>query len=609
MVSISISNIRIGGGGVGIRPPDFYVDSVGGDDGNDGLTPATAFQTLAAAQSAISSFGNGAKTALVTDSEWNEAFVLTPDHLSFVVEGTGAPPIIDGCVPIPGPWTQPDAITYPDVWSAGDLTRPNPDGGGQPSNRIYVAGAAPRRASSLADLQTNGGFYTSSATATTATYYVKSATDPNTDGILREWSKFDNQINGSASTNLAVIGPMEFSRFAGHDGGLFADSGRASKLLLRDGTVHHLVTAMTLMEDIIAIENTSQWASGSIAITNYKSDVTDYAPTVRRVMDINPSGTAWGNAFYMHGSTDDNPGSVVNGSLLAATYEQCYAQDCEAAFIPAAVHHYVRGVYTDLCQGTAGGAQGSSSLTHSLIRRPRKGASSGVFRGNSPYTGSPAVTRVIENCAFYLDATSADLMIFRSAANTGTLAVRNCTIFCEDDAIPWVLNVANAAYSSVIFEYNVVVRIDTGTPIMFTLDTFDRTKWYSDHNLYLGNPGWEIGARYTSGGTLFASSLAQWRALGANFDPNSVFDRDTTRADVLSTYFQGDPADGDFRLKTGLGTFGDGVSLNLAGMQEHWDWNTQRVVSGAATAWPTIPSTLADQRSYIANPGAWDFYP
>jgi hypothetical protein len=76
------------------------------------------------------------------------------------------------------------------------------------------------------------------------------------------------------------------------------------------------------------------------------------------------------------------------------------------------------------------------------------------------------------------------------------------------------------------------------------------------------------------------------------------------------------PALGDFRINRNarvysgagvpyIGTFPDGVPITAAGPQGHWDFNLCAPLSGPPPAWPVIPLTMPQCKSYIADPKAW----
>jgi hypothetical protein len=102
-----------------------YCDSVGGSDSNDGLSPTTAKQTLAAV---IALAGVGVAFRPARGSRWfNGAADFSAFHFGDVLPyGSGNKPIIDGSRLVSGTWTQHG--TYTNTWYI-DVTFPNATSG------------------------------------------------------------------------------------------------------------------------------------------------------------------------------------------------------------------------------------------------------------------------------------------------------------------------------------------------------------------------------------------------------------------------------------------------------------------------------------------------
>lgn len=77
------------GGGGGFT---WYVDSVNGDDANTGTSPAQAFASIAALESAGISAGNS--IGLARGSEWREQLDITVNDVAVAAYGTGNAPIL-----------------------------------------------------------------------------------------------------------------------------------------------------------------------------------------------------------------------------------------------------------------------------------------------------------------------------------------------------------------------------------------------------------------------------------------------------------------------------------------------------------------------------------
>lgn len=606
--------LRIAEPGVGIvfEPDfDFFVDSVNGSDSNNGLTPATAFRTLAQLMTAAPDGVAGQRAALVAGSYFREILVPPGPQFTLGVYGNGQPPVIDGADIVIDTWTQPDVGTYPDVWSISwsrDETTPNSD----EFLGLWRNGARPRLATGanltakLVDLQANGGWFGANLVAGTTDVYIKAASDPNATDDLYEIGKRDWGIDADATSGrdialCTVIGPIEMKRHFGHDGSLRTISGSGngasqSRLLLRDGVTHHAVTDANGMEDVIAIEMYPESAPGGrIPITNYRPVSTDYFHTDQRcfVFGLGPSVTP-AQGFYSHGSGGTRPDE--------SKLRQCYGKDLATGFSSDSTAFVMEGCFFDNCSPGAQILNTESSFRYGIGKMATVSGPRG-FIDQGPV--DPSIkTRLIENSCFYSPASGgANGAFVNLSTRNGSLTFRNCIFFVDDTAGPSIaiVSAATAGLLTVNIEYCIFVW-PSGTTGHRTINAGTGVNIVSDHNLWIGpanvNFFWNSALR---------ASLATWQAASGN-DLNSVIDSAANRAEILS-YFQGDPANGDFRLVDGLGTFADGQPLSLAGPQLHWDWNLRSPAAGAPSRFPEVPSTLDDQRDYIRNPLAWDFYP
>ena len=96
----------------------YYVDMVGGNDGNDGLTQATAWKTVAKVNG--SSFAAGDQILFKRGGVWNESLVppssgASGNPIVFDAYGTGEAPTLTGYVNLPAPsWT----LDSGNIWKA-----------------------------------------------------------------------------------------------------------------------------------------------------------------------------------------------------------------------------------------------------------------------------------------------------------------------------------------------------------------------------------------------------------------------------------------------------------------------------------------------------------
>lgn len=591
----------------------LFDDSVNGDDSNDGLTSSTALQTLAAAQALIQPNTN---LILLDDSYWREQFDIPQPGFRSESEGDGAIPVIDGADVVTSGWTQPDAVTYPNVWSRS-WTRASATTTSSEYLGYWEEGERTTRQTSLANLQAgaDGDWHTTSLTAQTSTVSIRAAGDPNSDGILREITKRAHGINGHSTTlghaapaRQEINGPLEIKRCVGHYNAIAGGPGVIRNVLLRDGNIHHLVTEGHLTENVIATEYHPEIGPEG-AMVAYRADGTGFDHTFRGCMVLLPGGNSKiqnSNVTAFHGHSSSNPAIMRDIS-----FEACISRG--AAFGgPAAESVAITGAHVEDSYGPAFVISSPSSLQAVQVRdtvtpSPARPNYAGVRRVQASNTKPIALTnssiQLLANFGMWV-AGNADVVVSK-AALIGTIPFSG---FADDRASP------NLTYS--IFQGG------------RSLDNIE-TGYVGDFNVFyfVGQAAPQFGFNGTTYG---GSNMSTWQAATGQ-DLNSVF---LKAADQVSgngiAFWKGiadgvnnGPVDGDFRINpaarvyhgtTGAqlsGVFADGVTpITEAGAQEHWNWNERAIVPGPPTLYPSLPQTIDEMRLYIRNPSTgWDFYP
>lgn len=583
---------------MGGRQPDFYVDSVNGDDGNTGTIEADAFQTLAAAQAALSA---GKTLALVRGSYWREQLDVPADNITIMVAGSGDMPVIDGADIVTTGWTQPDAVTYPNVWSREWIRASATDTASEMLG-YWQAGVRTTRQTSLANLQagSNGHWHTTSLTTQTSTISIRAAADPNSDGILREIAKRHNAINNKypERSGMTVAGPMELKRHLGHDGSLAGGLATTMRqILFRDGGVHHAVAAFALAEDCIATEFSPDIAP--TVFTAYRTASAGFEPVFRRCFALLPGGASRpssGTAFYSHGS---------DGKVTKLTLSQCASRGVNLGSADATLMRvencYAEDPYTYAITGAATLTEIVRTVV--LDKGVAPGSANGVFaRGTASLS-----TFTMEDVCSYTTKN-------KPINNTGTGGTK--PVLRNNSIISGAGGLVNGEFDA---QFNVFGQY-TG----FMLETITNL-YVGDKNVYIRK---EVDGIYFQWNGNSYLSLALFQAASGQ-DANSVHtmiadqvasDPDALWLAVKNATSDGPPA-GDFTLNSAakvrngagstlVGVFADTTTaITLAGAQNHWDWNLRATVAGAPSAAPTLPATVAEMRTYVEDPTAWDFYP
>lgn len=576
---------------------DYYVDSLAGDDGNDGLSIATAFATLGAAQTAAQSLGDGAKVGLVAGSVWREEF-STSGLDGIEVRGVGDL-VNDGlpeirCDDVVTGWTEVGGRT--DVWTAtmpvSTIT----------TNTKYLMWKDDVELDVLASIDAveagGAGSVFCDTSGANPIWYIKASADPDGDGSVYEATARLNAINiansGIDSVGSKIIG-VHARRNLGNDGSLRAGlNAEIKRCVAESGHKHSILIGSGLVEDVVCWDVSREMqTTTSSPLVFFFDDAADQTITVRHIFILgNPTG--------------------------ADTFDKTSALEAHYGFSG--------GVYTDtLVEGVAikdieagGGFVGSNSLVYR-----------GIYLWNAKpmgYASGPNTD--VFDCIMSRDAAgiTGDNRFVRGQGSN----------FCSTSA---GLGTGVTNKTGKVFQYGVIYRnggaqIEGDNSFSTTVQNYvtavlnatssagrnidiHSDNYTGDHNVfYTGylNGTRHLRARDQKTGSDY-TTLAAWQAQTGQ-DANSVW---LTTAQIAN-FFLGDPTAGDFRINpsasvTGadgtvyVGEFPDGTPITEAGEQYHWNWNSRSKVVGAPTAWPNIPGTLSEARQYAANPRGWNFYP
>ncbi|MEM9421751.1 MAG: DUF2793 domain-containing protein [Pseudomonadota bacterium] len=606
---ISFPNTSITGGGGGAANT-IYVNVLTGSDTNTGTSPAAPFETLSIAQSVLAS---GVKLSLARGATWREKLTLPLDDVSVNVFGIGTIPVINAADEATG-WTATTGHT--DVWEVS-WARDNPSPTLTEPLSLRVDGSRVRFATDLNDLETNGGWWTPSRYAQTATVYLKSTSDPSGEGVTI--SRRDHGINAHEATTLiankvqTVEGPLEIVQAHGHYSCVSGARGTQRQILARDGAIHHITTEADLLEDVICVDPPQDFSIGANPIVLYRPDASGWDATVRRAFIFgNGVDAADGpvTAFYSHGS-----GGTAADSI---TIEQFYAERCDAGVTWDVDTDdgvtSLNGLFTEECAVSANIAAKETITRYAVIRNPvpRTINNLGCLTDVGP-VDTRTKTRLIEHSIIYVDNNEQQKLL-RVEHRSGSLTLRNCLIVVRNPSGgERMLSVAQSTGLELTVEWCVFMH-GWGNSVDWLFDGHV-SSLTMDNNVYL-QPRVEHNLGIGGGSQTLVRDLAAWQALG--YDQNSViFRSDLTYGTAgaydtrLNEFFLNGLAGvqaGDFRIDPSTGNLPGGQSIaGTVGPQMHWDWNARAAVTGAPTRWPVVPKTLNDQRSYIANPTAWAF--
>jgi hypothetical protein len=575
-----------------------FVDSVAGLNTNSGLTAPLAKQTIAGVVAIIQPAD---VVNLTRASYWREE-LDPPSNMSTAIVGTGAMPILDGA-DVAGTWTVTGTA---DVWTQS-WTRPGPIQGSDDLG-LWIDGVRPRLGLSVADIGTNGGWWSDAPRAITCNVYVKVAasTNPNTDGHVYEISKRNNGFNWHAQQSTPgtytcnITGPMEIKRFHAHYGAVSAGMGTVSRIFMRDYGIHHMVTMGSSSTDCIATEYLV--SANGIPFVAYRASGVGFSHTFTRQMALFPGGNnrvqSW-QGFYAHAS-------LGNTLIDAATWNGCVVRGMDG-FQASAVAIVGDGCYSEDSYGYSYDLTGATtSLARCMALETVACLSAGGtvhFRNSNPagqHTVSDFAGFSLKGGAFQ----------DQTPTGTGFVALTNCSLVTRGGN-----GVGNGSA-----RVNYCVLDNEGLPVNFVDAAFS-----GDYNVFFSFSGNTTEPYFRYNGTLYSfNSLAGFQtASGSNAHSVYTVTTDQTAGNAYAFWLgvknnTGGPAVGDFRINPNARvydaahvaracTFTDGTSCTLAGPQTHRNWNTYGTDPGPPTAIPVLQTTIAQMRATVDNPASWTY--
>jgi hypothetical protein len=229
----------------------WFVDSVNGNDANDGRSESKPFATLA--KLLKSPLKSGDVTYLARGSLWREELLGLPAGSVVKAYGTGERPIIDGSDIAPNTSFQKAAgLTH--VYEIAWTHRFGTDGG-KSAHRVWEDGVRLRRAQDLATCDaTPGSFYADPPTdGGPDTIYVHPSDDSDipTSTHVYELTRRRSAVQLYQYRNQASVYSVHTRRNAHADGSLVVD-GLISDCLAEDGRIHNVFIRGTC-------EDTTAW--------------------------------------------------------------------------------------------------------------------------------------------------------------------------------------------------------------------------------------------------------------------------------------------------------------------------------------------------------------
>lgn len=280
---------------------DFYVDSVGGNDANNGKSEAQAFKTISAIPLA-----NNISIALKRGSYWREALDASGfTGLEVVAYGDGTLPTLDAADIVTTTWINDSGnIWYTDVTLA--------DSSYTMYNSLWKDGVRMEWFASTGALTTNNDYYVAEATVnptTTARFYIFSDTDPNTSGVLYEYA---SRWYGMVITGNSIVRYVRTKRQLHNNGSaIIGSNSQAQYCIFEDGVKHNVYISndSTAFHCISYKHDTPKRTNATLFVGHTQDGVGHKVSFYNCIAAADPVKSAWANAngvgvtgFYAHTS-------------------------------------------------------------------------------------------------------------------------------------------------------------------------------------------------------------------------------------------------------------------------------------------------------------------
>lgn len=590
-------------------PPAIYVDSVSGSDSNSGLSSALPKLTLASAKTAAIAEGL-ARFNLKRGSTWRESFVLTgftaPQVSSYGT--TGALPIIDGS-DVATTWTA--HATEANVWEKSGWTHDATGSNrltiyedGQLLTRVTTAAACSALPRSFVDIKGSDG------SPLTLRIHATGSGNPNSNGKVYEAAK-RSSVFSATQAGVSANG-VETQRQISNNGSFEAGvEATINSVLATDGTKHNFFMASGVARDCIAFaaDPPTSYELSNTLFVSFLNDPSAASFVYERCGAVQPSANGeGGTAILAHGNP--NP-------YLAGTLRQFWVLGKLTFSHPTAGATVRANCITEGCYSRAGSFPISHGVVNSLMG----------YGELANASANNLTDATLTDCAIYIEEryNNGNYDEFIRMAGSGSRVLTNCAFACQTPA-------------NTNFMANSTATGGTLSVTNTIIHGYGNLLWLDSDVTYTGNYNifWTAnGSRdfQAHDGAGYQLTLAAWQS-GTGQDAQSVrcaaADQVAGGANALwLAYAQASggtslstigPAVGDWRINPSarvysgagtayIGTFPDLVPITNAGPQNRWDWNTRASASGAPTAWPTVPTTLAESRAYVLSPTDWNFYP
>lgn len=576
---------------------DIYVDSVNGDDSNDGTSDFEAFATLGAAETAAAAKGDGVKIGLKRGSSWREKLDLSSiDNITIKAYGSSGDILnISAGEVFDQTW-----LTATDRGDGNDNTYSYnwTHEGGVHISLLENGVRLKEIHTSIADVDATPGSYMANPdntgdTETVVYVHPTGSSNPNSNGKTYDLAKRAFAV--SLGDNPTAEGLHTTLNMGNNGSYTVKQGGSHNRILASHGTKHNAFAhGDETWTDSIFAETYQGSSAGSASL------FVDFDSTlVGRSVEFNRVGFVWDRDLKQTNAVNTYTSHAGDSSEMdSIKYDSSWVIDLNKGFVATQINSY--SVLNSYVQAISPFDQGDSTtdIVRTMVRQENDKI--------SPF--SPGAS-------MFNEFTFTDNAIYASTSNSEflTLVSGNNDIKLTQNA--WVTDgqrgfLRDNGVDGGTFGFNKnIIWGSTKLTRRHIIATSSQT-FTADHNVYY-DPG-ANDLRGVHDGNEYRTLSAWQTATGQ--DANSVYLTDA-QAD---NFWLGEPSDGDFRINPDAqvtasdgtvytGEFPDGTSITEAGPQNHWDWNDRQAKSGAPTAWPNVPDTLEESKEYVLDPEDWTF--
>lgn len=303
-------------GGGGASQYDYYVDSVNGNDANDGRAPSRALKTLRA----LPVITAGMRIGLACGSHWREQLTIVANNVTVGAYGGGGKPVLD-CSDLiaDGDWSKTGGLTNVyqcDKSPALDVA--------ETYNGVFEDGVPLTWVASTALCDaTAGSFYPSSNTVAPCTLYIHATDsgDPSSNGKTYTFASRLNAINSYGYTGVSIAGVSGQYCLNGSGNFRIGNNSTLTNCLSTWGVKHnYYIGEGCVLTDCVATDirqYTTGGSTGTLYVFNSNNPAGGGCQFIRCVAQSTAQNTT-GSGFYGHRSGVGNFGTVTFDSCTVS---------------------------------------------------------------------------------------------------------------------------------------------------------------------------------------------------------------------------------------------------------------------------------------------------